>query len=401
MPDWMDGFDALIAPHSVDDFFATTWERAPLHLRHGADFVDGLFDLDDIDELLTGAALRHPSFRIVKDGAEAHPDAYTHRSMPWGRGTVSGYIDYDKTLALIRGGGSLVLDQVHRIHPPLAELTRSVELAMGAAARADATMTPAGARALVPHYDVQDVFVVQTAGHKHWQVHAPHVALPVAGQDCPPQGVEPGELLLDVVLEPGDVLYLPRGFVRVATALDRTSLHASICTAPRTHLDLLHELVDAARDDVRLRRGLRLDLHGPADSTDEEQAELARVLQDLSRIADLDGLLDRLARKLADTRMPLLAGALADHARVGELTLDSLLVLREGMVWRAESLGDEVRLSFHGKQVRMPWHAIQTARFIGEAGPFRVREVPGELDDAQRLDLCRSLVEEGLLSFAD
>ncbi|MCB9780961.1 MAG: hypothetical protein H6742_20500 [Alphaproteobacteria bacterium] len=401
MADWTDGFPALIAPHSPESFFAEHWERGPLHLRHGEDFVDGLFDLDDLDELLTGSGLRYPSFRLLVDGREAHPDTYTHRSMPWGTGSVAHFIDYMRALALIRGGATVVLEQIQRIWPALAELTRHMELALGARTQTNAYMTPPRSQGLLPHYDLQDVYVLQTAGRKHWRVHVPHVRLPVRGQECPVAGVEPGEQLLDVVLEPGDMLYLPRGTVHYASTLDETSLHVSLSAVPVTTIDVLRELVDAATEDVRLRRGYRLDLHGPNEGSDEDQDELQATLRDLAGVADLDGLLDRLARQVAGSRMPLLGGVLADLARRDTVGLDTVVMRREGIVWRAEALGDRVVLAFHGRQLELPWHAIGTARFLGTSGPFAVRDLAGELTDEQRLGMVRTLVGEGFLTVVE
>lgn len=401
MADWTDGFDALIAPLARQDFLDRHWERAPLHLRHGADFVDGLFDLDDLDEVLTGAGLRHPTFRILMNGREAHPDAYTHRSMPWGTGQVAGLIDHARALALVRDGGTVALEQFHRMWPPVARLTRSAELALGASTQTNVYLTPAGHKGLVPHYDLQDVFVVQTAGTKRWWVHEPHLPLPVAGQDCGPEGVAPGALLLEVVLEPGDLLYLPRGFVHHAEALDRASLHLSLSTVPTTWLDLLRELVEEARGDVRLRQAVPVDLHGPNEATPALADRLRQILEDLAHHADSDALLDRVGRRLVATRMPMMGGVLADWARQGELDLDSHLACREGLVWRAEARDGQVELSFHGRTLNLPWHALPTARFLAQAPSFRVRDIPGSLSDEQRLGLARLLLHEGFLAFAD
>lgn len=399
MADWTDGFDALIAPLSRQEFMNRHWERAPLHLRHGEAFVDGLLDLEDLDEVLTGGGLRHPTFRILMRGREAHPDTYTHRSLAWGTGQVAGYIDYHRALALIRDGGTVALEQFHRLWPPLARLTRSVELALGAKTQTNCYMTPAGNKGLIPHYDLQDVFVLQTVGTKRWWVHGPHVPLPVAGQDCGPEGVPPGELLLEIVLEPGDLLYLPRGFVHHAEALDQTSLHLSLSTVPTTWLDLLRDVVDGAREDVRLRRAVAVDLHNPNEATPEAAAELRQILEDLARNADLDELLDRTARRLISSRMPMMNGVLADWAKMDQLGLGSIVACREGMAWRVEARGSQVVLSFHGRQISLPWHALPTARFLAEAGPFTVRDLPGDLTDEQRLGLVRSLLHEGFLTF--
>ena len=70
-----------------------------------------------------------------------------------------------------------------------------------------------------PHTDRQDVLVFQTAGTKQWRVFAPP---PRTDQNDPLTRGKTGDVLLfeemddepllDIVLRPGDILYVPTGF---------------------------------------------------------------------------------------------------------------------------------------------------------------------------------------------
>lgn len=103
-----------------------------------------------------------------------------------------------------------------------------------------------------PHFDDVDVFVVQAEGRKRWRVYAPlpHAALPrVSSHDFPNTPEAIGEPLLDVTLQPGDLLYLPRGTIHQAEALPgQHSLHLTLSANQRkTWLDFL-----AAATQVRI-----------------------------------------------------------------------------------------------------------------------------------------------------
>jgi hypothetical protein len=53
---------------------------------------------------------------------------------------------------------------------------------------------------------------------------------------------------------------------------------------------------------------------------------------------------------------------------------------------------------FEGKQISFPPHAWPEVRACFESDePFRVADLPGELDDEGRLVLVRRLVREGFL----
>ena len=88
-----------------------------------------------------------------------------------------------------------------------------------------------------PHYDDVDVFILQVSGRKRWRAYAP---LPGAGL---PRFSSPdfdeardalGAPLLDRTLQPGDMLYLPRGTVHQAQSLpEEHSLHLTVSSDQR------------------------------------------------------------------------------------------------------------------------------------------------------------------------
>ncbi|CAK0874281.1 unnamed protein product, partial [Prorocentrum cordatum] len=108
-------------------------------------------------------------------------------------------------------------------------------------AYANGYLTPPGSQAVAPHADDRDVLVWQCAGRKRWRVYAePPVQLPFEREQVgksdelpvPEATLLPGNLLLEETLEPGDVLYMPRGWVHeAATAESEGSLHLTVALA--------------------------------------------------------------------------------------------------------------------------------------------------------------------------
>ncbi|WP_176740424.1 JmjC domain-containing protein [Streptomyces sp. Ncost-T10-10d] len=86
--------------------------------------------------------------------------------------------------------------------------------------------TPAGTRGRPLHRDDADVLAIQISGEKRWRVHAG----PADGNWEPArEDGDPGEVLLETVLRPGEVLYVPRGFAHHADAVgDAPSVHLSL-----------------------------------------------------------------------------------------------------------------------------------------------------------------------------
>jgi len=88
------------------------------------------------------------------------------------------------------------------------------------------------------HWDAQEVFVLQLAGRKRWQVFAPTRIDPLTddSETAQPPTAPP---IWEGILNDGDLLYIPRGFWHVATPLDEPSLHVSVSAQPSTGVDFL------------------------------------------------------------------------------------------------------------------------------------------------------------------
>ncbi|WP_281558954.1 cupin domain-containing protein [Thalassomonas sp. RHCl1] len=100
--------------------------------------------------------------------------------------------------------------------------------------------TPGGG--VGPHIDLYDVFICQGSGKRHWRVgdrgnhreFAAHEAL---------LHVDPFEAIIDVELNPGDILYIPPGFPHEGITLE-TSLSFSVGFRTQSRVSLFSALAD-------------------------------------------------------------------------------------------------------------------------------------------------------------
>ena len=80
-------------------------------------------------------------------------------------------------------------------------------------------LTPAGTQGFAPHYDDIEAFVLQLEGKKRWRVYKPRSkeeTLPRFSSENFNES-EIGEPIIDVILETGDLLYFPRGYIHQVT----------------------------------------------------------------------------------------------------------------------------------------------------------------------------------------
>ncbi|EOD28528.1 hypothetical protein EMIHUDRAFT_204434 [Emiliania huxleyi CCMP1516] len=285
-----DALEWLLGPEHPPAIFARdTWERRPLLVRRSADrshfdrLGSGsacdpsrvpLRDVGQPSRLFSHARLRRllqehgplpagSSMRVVRCAiggqggrSEAHPPAGGY-SAAW----VSEQLKAGYTVQLFR-------PQVYCDR--LWTLLAALECRFGALCGASVYLTPAGSQGLAPHHDDVEVFILQTEGRKTWAVYAPE-----PGNELPhrPSGDLPrsrlGRRVLRATLRPGDLLYLPRGFVHEAACSDKhRSTHITVSTYQRqTYADvlapLLHSLLGTATEgrgslSRQLRAGLPL-----------------------------------------------------------------------------------------------------------------------------------------------
>ncbi|KAK9802556.1 hypothetical protein WJX73_001613 [Symbiochloris irregularis] len=132
---------------------------------------------------------------------------------------------------LFKEGCTLQIIQPQRWLDSLWRLTAALEAQLGCLVGINAYLTPAGTQGLAPHHDDVELWVCQTQGSKRWRLYKPWqgLALPaLPSPDFDPADI--GDPIMDVTLQEGDVLYMPRGTVHQAVAQSSDSIHLTIST---------------------------------------------------------------------------------------------------------------------------------------------------------------------------
>ncbi|GAA3357495.1 cupin domain-containing protein [Saccharopolyspora gregorii] len=386
----------------VDAFARRHWGREPL-LRRGADpdsFRDVL-DLDGVDELLSRRGLRTPFLRLAKQGEVVDSGSFTG---PGGVGAEIGdQVRDDQVAALFAAGTTVVLQALHRTWSGVIDLTTDLAAELGHPVQANAYVTPPSSRGFAAHYDVHDVFVLQLAGRKHWTVHAPvhpdplrdqpwndHAsAVTARARDEAPE--------IDAVLEPGDAMYLPRGWLHAATALGDVSAHLTVGVHVLTRFALVEALTALCARDPELRASLPLgiDVADPAELAphlDAVRTALTRALRDVPA----DDVARRVRGRVWSGGRPEPVRPVATAEFAGGLAAGDVVRRRAGLRHRVVDGADEVVLELPDRRLALPADTADAVRELLTGGTFRVGELPG-LDEADQVVLVRRLLREGVL----
>jgi len=278
----------------ASDFLNTVWGRTPLHLP-GADpsSFKSLATLEQLDQILSYDSTRPPYVRLFKAGSLVDVDEYTY-SGSVARREVAGLLDHQRLMELFDDGSTIVLDSIHHWIPEVRELCFGLQEELGGASRATAFITPSHEFGLDLHADAYEIFVLQIAGSKEWSLYprldpVPRVGLNLDWTDFDDVAPEV------VVLQEGDLLYVPWGTPHSVKPIGTLSAHVSVAVSFPTWADVLSQVLEFVLED----EGLNGAAHLMPAMGQAFAAELKDRLDDLvGQISALD--LEEIAAKFVE-----------------------------------------------------------------------------------------------------
>ena len=355
-----------------------------------------LLDADAIDELVSRRGLRTPFLRVAKAGNTLPDQSFT---APGGVGAgVADQVSDDKLVRLFADGSTMVLQGLHRVWPPIIDLCQQLAAELGHPVQANAYVTPPQNQGFSNHYDVHDVFVLQIEGEKRWQIHAPVLQSPLRDQPWNDRRAAVAEraretALIEAVLQPGDCLYLPRGFLHAATALGGVSTHLTIGVHSWTRFALAEQLLGQAlrtvAQDPAVRGSLELGVDFAESATLRGDIDLARsALISALQQADGDQVAAALLRSARNTQRAAPVGPLRQLRDASAITPETVLRLRDHLAATIDHRGQ--RTLIQSRAGEFPLDEDQVA-------PIKALVAQGEAPAADLgLDLARQLVLAGL-----
>jgi ribosomal protein L16 Arg81 hydroxylase len=380
----------LLAPVAKQEFFERFFEKQTLVVRHkDKDYFRELFSLDEVDRVLTTLDRKHPDIILKNASKELTSEDYT----------VDGEVlDVAKVYQLFHEGSTITLAFLDTVVPSLASFCRNLESEFSCPFQTNIYMTPPSAQGAKSHYDTHDVFVLQVAGTKKWNIYGTPVELPLPGQDYDSEVHPRGELTQEFTLEEGDVAYVPRGVMHDAHSTDTVSLHITTGILRYTWTDLLLEaLAGAALRDPAFRKALPQGFARQDFDKTQARETMRSLLQRASTEADFDAALGHFVEEFTSACPPLLRGQMAQMASLERVTAESVAGARKGSLSRMRDEGETLKIECYGRQITFPAHAREAVRHALGHAQFIVRELPGELDDAGKVILVRRLIREGLV----
>ncbi|MFE9437028.1 cupin domain-containing protein [Streptomyces sp. NPDC006640] len=273
-----------IAERLGQDFLAQALHRDYRHVSGALTprELGALCSFDVLNDLVARHRLEPPRLRLAHDGEMLPLHRYaaavtTRRSTVWQR------VHPAELHERLAEGASLVVDQVDHLHEPIGDLAAELEGWLRSSVQVNLYASWTAAEGFGTHWDDHDVVVVQIEGAKRWRLFGPTRRVPLHRDVADPEP-PPDVPVAELVMEPGDVLYLPRGWWHAVTAdQGRPSLHLTCgVTPPHTGIRLLAWLADEllASDTFRRDLPLHADLTARSEFLETIGKEVAAAMAD-------------------------------------------------------------------------------------------------------------------------
>lgn len=246
------GLEWLLSSFEKDEFFKNHYEKKHLLLQDRGDYYSSIFDLDDFDISLSQGNIGLESIEITNGNRASHEKWTTfvrHQGVELSLGKIR---------ECIMKGDSLIVNGLQEYFFHLSQFVANLGCDLSGQARANAYITPPSAQAFLPHYDLHDVFVLQISGAKEWKIYPKIAELPHPLQKNTTAFFSLSEYLMEhsFIVQPGDLLYIPRGVGHEAISSDNLSVHISIGITSFTGTDLAIKTIQNVSEQLFFRKSV-------------------------------------------------------------------------------------------------------------------------------------------------
>jgi len=268
-------FDDILAPVKTEDFLTRMLGKSCLHLRGSPEKFSSLLSWGDINRILCRSGLDLNRVLVPSHAGDLPAEHFC-------RNALSGFpcIRVPEVNELLADGAVLAINAAEDLHEPILEFCRAIERSLGVPVQAQIRCSCRATNSEAHSYD-HDIFVFQLLGGSGW-----HLRRNDSPRTVPDDTNGSTPSALDLSLNPGDLLYIPRGRRHSNRFLIEPAVSITVIFKNPTGVELTARLFDRLKETEIVRYDV------PRFASDEVQATYLTALQaEIIRICTEPGLL--------------------------------------------------------------------------------------------------------------
>ena len=368
---------------SEQAFLNQYWQKKPLLIKRGfSDFKDPL----DANELAGLAMEDCIESRII-----------TNHKQQW-QSHQGPFEDFE---ILTDEHATLLVQAVDHWHPEAAQLLEPFRFIPNW--RIDDLMisysTPGGG--VGPHLDQYDVFIIQGEGKRHWRVGLPDASLKQFAKNKSLLQVEAFTAVIDCVLEPGDILYIPPGCPHEGYAIEN-ALNYSVGFRAPNQQDLLSSFADHIIDTESGQKRYTDHTLALRDSKGElTQSEVDKVKTLMQALIENDSLFknwlgNTLSQPKHDMDLAPEENPFSTAEIMQQLENDVTFERVGGTRAIYQCIGDELLLSVNGENYSLPLSDLEAVKQLTDFIEFDSSLLNSTTPSLDFIETFTTLVNEGI-----
>lgn len=287
--------------------------------------IDSNFSWKNVNEVYSRGDISHRDFKLM-NGYEVPKKEYVESYSNLG---VIEYRCITSTLyEYLRNGATLVRNRIKN-EPFVDQISKQIATFAEAPTLVGSYAAFSSKSSYKSHWDTRDVYAVQLLGKKRWILKKPNFEFPLYMQQTKnfPNIKEPDEIYMDVILEAGDILYIPRGWWHDPLPLDEETFHLAVATFAPTGFEYMRWLQNIAPSILDSRKNLS-NFENDAEMLNRLSVQVAEIIKDKNSYQNF------MIHHLAEQSVPsMLSLDVLGNGKVNQLNNNQKLYLNTNLLY--------------------------------------------------------------------
>ena len=272
----------LFSEEFTKDFLVNNFGKKYIHKKKIVKESNDIMSIHILNNILSMRSFwNNKNFKMILDKQSINYSDYSSYFLEHSSHSLRP--DVNKVQNWIARGASIVLTEIDNLTPNLQSVINALQTLTNGKCQGNLYFSMESRQAFGPHADDHDVFAIHFEGEKVWNIYenveSNPINHPIFKFSAQEREKRAGKLIEQVVLKPGDLLYLPRGQYHDALASENGAIHIAFGLTYFKPIDLLSLFWEKFVLNEYMRSDFNKDM-----SDDNIKAQLKKMSSELSNV---------------------------------------------------------------------------------------------------------------------